>query len=139
MRETEKETEKVCEGYVCVLGVNLYILISVFVCMLSFRLSVHGFSLCISSRCDLSVRLCLRLCCVCASVCVSGVSAVDVVVVPASARAFDVSVLRFVYCDCISCVAVCHVLCLCLCFVWFYLFKQSGTCLPKVSLCLSNR
>lgn len=65
----EEDTEEVFEGFVCVSGVDLFIRIGVFVCMLYIRLSVHGFSLCISIRFDFSVRLCLRLCCVCASVC----------------------------------------------------------------------
>lgn len=35
------------------------------------------------------------------------------------------------------CIFSCHVLCLC--FVWFYLFKQSGISLPKVLLHISSR
>lgn len=79
--------------------------------------------------------------CLCFSLCLCifhcGVCVVDYLVEPAFVRAFDVSVL------CLCIVTVLYYLChccpvLCLCFVWFDLFKQSGIGLPKVLLHLSN-
>lgn len=107
---------------VCVC-VTSFSLISVFVCMLYFRLCMA--LVCVLERPSV---LCLRLC-----IFHYGVCAVDFVVEPA----FDVSVL------CLCIVTVLYFPChccpvLCLCFVWFDLFKQSGIGLPKVLLHLCN-
>lgn len=102
---------------VCLLGVSTsFTVISVFVCM-------HCFRLCMASVCVLE-RLCVGLC-----VFHCGVSAADPVVEPASACAFDMSVL----CLCIVAVVSVAVLC-CACFVWFDMVQQSGIGLPKVLL-----
>lgn len=53
----------------CVLGFDLFQSYQC-VCVHALFPSVHGFSLCVSVRCDLNVCLCLCLCCVCGSVCV---------------------------------------------------------------------
>lgn len=84
--------------------------------------SLHGFDLCISRKseylsCDVPVQCCQ--CC-------------GLAWLPAFARAFDVSVLCIVSVRTFMCHYVCHVLFLC--FVCFYLFKQSGIGLPKVLL-----
>lgn len=142
-REALKETQTVCVCVsVCFGGRPLYSYQRV-VCMLCFRP-------CMSSVCALNLILkcpsvSLSVLCLCFSLCLCivycGVSAeccrccgfVCYLPVPLKYQ-FCVCVLWLLY---ISYVTVCHVLCLC--FVWFYLFKQSGIRLPKVLLHLSNR
>lgn len=79
------------------------------VCVHALFPSVHGFTLCVSIRFDMNVRLCLRLClrlcCVCASVC---------------------GVFCFRCCGCA---------CLCLCLLWVsVVFVYCGSCVFPVSL-----